>query len=207
MRPYSASSHTLLLRLLSRSSGYSRDSRVTEAVAHDLLRACVDIGEGRRQEPALPSNLRVACLRSARSSHPIFPLRRQEPALLGQQFIPPLRTDDAWCARRSSEEEVPSEEHPPLLCARPRRLTARRLPHRAPLQVRAAGAGGRPFLQNEIEGEARAARPLRGALQPAARRGAAVEGGRRLRLRLACQCEVRVKCTHFDTRFARGLLY
>ena len=41
-------------------------------------------------------------------SYPIFPLRRQEPALLGQQFIPPLRTDDAWCARRSSE--VPSEE-------------------------------------------------------------------------------------------------
>ena len=50
------------------SSGYSRDSRVTEAVAHDLLRACVDIGEGRRQERALPSNLRVTCLRSARTS-------------------------------------------------------------------------------------------------------------------------------------------
>ena len=23
---------------------------------------------------------------------------------MGQQFIPPLRTDDAWCARRSSED-------------------------------------------------------------------------------------------------------
>ena len=116
--------------------------------------------------------------------YPIFPLRRQEPALLGQQFIPPLRTDDAWCARRSSEEL--GGAHPPPLFARPRRLTARRLPHRAPLQVRAAGAGGRPFLQNEIEGETCAARPVRGALQPAARRGAAVdEGGRRLRLRLA----------------------
>ena len=67
---------TLLSSRSSRHSGYSRDSRVTEAVAHDLLRACVDIGEGRRQEPAL----------------------------LGQQFIPPLRTDDAWCARRSSED-------------------------------------------------------------------------------------------------------
>ena len=25
---------------------------------------------------------------------------------MGQQFIPPLRTDDAWCARRSSEEHI-----------------------------------------------------------------------------------------------------
>ena len=147
---------TLLSSRSSRHSGYSRDSRVTEAVAHDLLRACVDIGEGRRQERALPSNLRVTCLRSARTANPIFPSRRQEPALLGQQFIPPLRTDDAWCvapllggARRI---------HPPRLCPRPR-LTARILP-RAPLcrYVPLGRAGDRSFKMKSKERHALLAR-------------------------------------------------
>ena len=119
---------TLLSSRSSRHSGYSRDSRVTEAVAHDLLRACVDIGEGRRQEPAL----------------------------LGQQFIPPLRTDDAWCvapllggARRI---------HPPRLCPRPR-LTARILP-RAPLcrYVPLGRAGDRSFKMKSKERHALLAR-------------------------------------------------
>ena len=95
-----------------------------------------------------------------------------------------------------------SEEHPPPLCARPRLTARRRLPHRAPLQVRAARAGGRPVLQNEVEGEARVARPLRGALQPAARRGAAVEGGRRLRLRLELHSWVKFYTLHSDSSWS-----
>ena len=47
---------------------YKHDSIVSERIAHDLVQACADIGEGRRQEPSL----------------------------LGRQFIAPLRTDDAW---------------------------------------------------------------------------------------------------------------
>lgn len=47
---------------------YQQDSEVSESVAYDLLQACADIGEGRRQEPTL----------------------------LGRQYIPPLRHDDAW---------------------------------------------------------------------------------------------------------------
>jgi len=47
---------------------YSHDSTISESVAHDLVQACADIGEGRRQEPTL----------------------------LGKQFITQLRTNDAW---------------------------------------------------------------------------------------------------------------
>ena len=122
-----ASSHPPVLR--SPATQATRATRAsTEAVAHDLLRACVDIGEGRRQEPAL----------------------------LGQQFIPPLRTDDAWCvapllggARRI---------HPPRLCPRPR-LTARILP-RAPLcrYVPLGRAGDRSFKMKSKERHALLAR-------------------------------------------------
>lgn len=47
---------------------YQHDSMVPESIAHDLVQACADIGEGRRQEPSL----------------------------LGEKHIQPLRTDDAW---------------------------------------------------------------------------------------------------------------
>ena len=47
---------------------YQHDSMVPQSVAHDLLRALSDIAEGRRHEPTL----------------------------LGQQWVEPLRTDDAW---------------------------------------------------------------------------------------------------------------
>lgn len=47
---------------------YKRDSMVPQSVAADLVRACVDVAEGRRHAPAL----------------------------LGKHRIAPLRTDDAW---------------------------------------------------------------------------------------------------------------
>ncbi len=173
---------TLLSSRSSRHSGYSRDSRVTEAVAHDLLRACVDIGEGRRQAPALPSNLRVTCLRSARTaiSHlPFTPPGARAAGAAVHTAAAHRRRLVRRAAPRRSSEDPPSSSLPPTASHRPHPSS------RAPLQVRAAGAGGRPFLQNEIERETRAARAVRGALQPAARRGAVDEGRRRLRLRLA----------------------
>ena len=47
---------------------YTHDSTVPPSTAHDLLRACAEIGDGRRQEPSL----------------------------LGKRHIQPLRTDNAW---------------------------------------------------------------------------------------------------------------
>ena len=184
---------TLLSSRSSRHSGYSRDSRVTEAVAHDLLRACVDIGEGRRQERALPSNLRVTCLRSARTaiSHlPFTPPGARAAGAAVHTAAAHRRRLVRRAAPRRSSEDPPSSSLPPTASHRPHPSS------RAPLQVRAAGAGGRPILQNEIEGEARAARAVRGALQSAARRDAAVEGWRRLRLRLELHSWVKFYTLH-----------
>ena len=74
---------------------------------------------------------------------------------MGQQFIPPLRTDDAWCAPRSEEPEEP----PPPLCARPR-LTARRRLLTAPLcrYVPLGRAGDRSFKMKSKERHALLAR-------------------------------------------------
>jgi glutamate--cysteine ligase catalytic subunit len=57
---------------------YKHDSRISQAIAADLVRACVDIAEGRRHEPRL----------------------------LGEHRISPLRTEDAWYVPLKIKKEM-----------------------------------------------------------------------------------------------------
>ena len=57
---------------ITRHPEYAHDSIVTEPVAASVVKRCIDAAEGRAREPRL----------------------------LGENVIPPLRTDGAWCAPR-----------------------------------------------------------------------------------------------------------
>ena len=75
---------------------------------------------------------------------------------MGQQFIPPLRTDDAWCARRSSEELGGAS----LLLSSPDRVSPPAASLTAPLcrYVPLGRAGDRSFKMKSKERHALLAR-------------------------------------------------
>jgi glutamate--cysteine ligase catalytic subunit len=66
---------------------YKKDSIVPQSVAAELVRACVDVAEGRRQAPAL----------------------------LGKHRIAPLRTEDAWYVPLRRELQPSSSRRAALL--------------------------------------------------------------------------------------------